>query len=103
MCKSSSATEETSNGGYRVDSVVLRIMTQQDDCICRVMIDNQIDTESGGIWKLDGLRASAPERTDCGLAVDINHIPEMSTGNVIAPIECLVNDTLRHTPLFQKS
>jgi hypothetical protein len=49
MCKSSSATEETSNGGYRVDSVVLRIMTQQDDCICRVMIDNQIDTESGGI------------------------------------------------------
>ena len=52
---------------------------------------------------MDGLRASAPERTDCGLAVDINHIPEMSTGNVIAPIECLMNDTLRHTPLFQKS
>jgi hypothetical protein len=40
MCKSSSATEETSSGGYIVDSVVLRIMTQEDDCKCRVMIDN---------------------------------------------------------------
>ena len=27
----------------------------------------------------------------------------MSTGNVIAPIECLVNGTRRHTSLFQKS
>jgi hypothetical protein len=25
----------------------------------------------------------------------------MSTGNVIAPIECLVNKTRRHTPLSQ--
>ena len=103
MCKSSSATEETNSGGYIVDSVVLRIMTQEDDCICRVMIDNQNDTVSVGIRNYDGLRASAPERADCGLAVDINHIPDMSTGNVIAPIECLVNHTIRHTSLFQKS
>ena len=103
MCKSSSATEETNYGGYRVDSVVLRIMTQQDDCICRVMMDNQIDTVSVGIRKCDGLTASAPVEADCGLAVDINYIPDMSTGNVIAPIECLVNDTIRNTPLFQKS
>ena len=103
MCKSSSATEETSSGGYKVDSVILRIMTQQDNCICRVMIDNQKDTVSVGIRKLDGLTASAPVEAECGLAIDINHIPDMSTGNVIAPIECLVNDTLRHTPLFQKS
>ena len=27
----------------------------------------------------------------------------MSTGNVIAPIECLVNGAIRDTPLFQKS
>ena len=101
MCKSSSATEETNSGGYKVDSVVLRIMTQEDDCICRVMIDNQTDTVSVGIRKVDGLTTSAPAKADCGLAVDINHIPDMSTGNLIAPIECLVNDTLRHTPLFQ--
>jgi len=103
MCMSSSATEETSSGSYIVDSVVLRIMTREDDCICRVMIDNQTETVGVGIRKFDGLTTSAPEKADCGLAVDINHIPDMSTGNVIAPIECLVNDTLRHTPLFQKS
>jgi hypothetical protein len=103
MCKSSSATEETSSGHYKVDSVILRIMTQQDDCICRVMIDNQKDTVSVGIRKFDGFITSAPEVAECGLAVDVNHIPNMSAGNVIAPIECLVNDTFRHTPLFQKS
>ena len=102
MCKSSSATEETHSGGYKVESVVLRIMTQQDDCICRVMLDNQKDTVSVGIRKCDGLTASAPKEAKCGLAVDINHIPDMSTGNVIAPIECLVSGTIRLTPLFQK-
>ena len=95
MCKSSSATEKAHSGVFRVDSVVLRIMTQEDDCICRVMINNQKDTVSVGIRKLDGLTASAPVEADCGIAVDINQIPDMSTGNVIAPIECLVNDTLR--------
>ena len=103
MCKSSSATEEATSTSYRVNSVVLRIMIQKEDCICRVMIDNQSDTIGVGIRKLDGLTASAPVEADCGLAVDINHIPDMSTGNVIAPIECLLNGTLRHTPLFQKS
>ena len=103
MCKSSSATEETYSGGYLVDSVVLCIMTQEDDCICRVMIYNQNDIVSVGIRKVDGLTASAPEKADCGLAVDVNHIPNMSTGNAIAPIECLVNGTIRDTPLFQKN
>ena len=104
MCKSSSATEETSSGGSKVESVVLRIMTQQDDCICRVTLDNQQNKlVVVGLRKYDGLQSSAPVTVDCGLAVDINHIPDMSTGNVIAPIECPVNHTLRHTPLFQKS
>jgi hypothetical protein len=102
MCKSSSATEETSSGGYKVDSVVLRIMTQEDDCICRVMIDNQIDTVSVGIGKFNCLTTSAPIEADSGFAFEINHIPDMTTGNVIAPIECLVNDTIRHTTLFQQ-
>jgi hypothetical protein len=104
MCQSSSATEEANYGGPRVDCLVLRIMTQQDDCICRVTLDNQTENPVDVGWsKYDGFITSAPEKVDCGLAVDINHIPDISTENVIAPIECLVNDTLRHTPLFQKS
>ena len=101
MCMFSSGTEEAHSGSHRVNSVVLRKMTLEDDCICRVMIDNQIDTVSVGIRKVNGLTASAPEKADCGLEVDVNHIPKKSTGNVPAPIECLVNDTIRHTPLFQ--
>ena len=104
MCKSSSATEETESAGYKVDSVVLRIMTQQDDCICRVSLDNQKEKPVVvGLNTFEGFIASAPEKADGGLAVDINHIPDMSTGIVIDPIECLVNGTRRHTPLFQKS
>ena len=104
MCKSSSATEDPHSGGYKIDSVVLRIMIQQDDCICRVTLDNQKENPVDVGWsKYDGFITSAPAKVDCGLAVDINHIPDMSTGNVIAPIACLVNDTLRHTPLFQNS
>jgi hypothetical protein len=57
------------------------------------MIDNQNDTLSVGIRKFDGLTASAPLEAECGLAVDVNHIPKVSIGNVIAPIECPVNDT----------
>jgi hypothetical protein len=102
MCKASSATEETSSGGYKVDSVVLRIVIQQNNCICRVTLDNQTEIPIAvGLRKYDGLTSSAPEKDDCGLAVDINHIPDMSTGIVKAPIECLVNGTRRHTRLFQ--
>ena len=103
MCKSSSSKEETMSGGFKIDSVVLRIMTQHDDCICRVMIDNQTDTVVLGFRKDGGLPSSAPVRAGCGLAVDINHMPDMSTGNVIAPIECLLNGTHRHTPLSQNN
>ena len=43
MCRTSSATEEQRYGYDNVDSVVLRIMIQEDNCICRVTIDNQIE------------------------------------------------------------
>lgn len=101
MCTSSSATENTISGGYRVDSVVLRIMVQQDNCICRVTIDNQIQPVSIGLSKYGGFQSSAPEKALCGLAVDINHIPDMSTGNETSPIECALNVALRNIRLFE--
>jgi hypothetical protein len=66
--------------------------------------DGQSNTKSDScrLRKFEGFQSSAPERADCGLAVDIDHIPDMSTGNVLAPTECLVNGT-PHIPLFQKS
>ena len=100
---SSFATEESHSGGYNIDSVVLRIMIQQDNCICRVTIENQIEPVSIGLRKYGGLASSAPVKAECGLAVDINHIPDMSTGSVIAPIECINNVDIRNIPLLENS
>ena len=98
-----SATEEKPSGSDNVDSVVLRIMIQQDSCICRVNIENQIELVYIGLRKYGGLISSAPMESQCGLAVDINHIPDMSTGNVIAPIKCLDNVDFRIIQLFKNS
>ena len=70
MCKSSCATEETSSGSYKVDSIALRIVMQQNKCICRVTLNNQIQKSVVvGLRKCDGLSPSAPEKADCGLAL----------------------------------
>ena len=90
------------SGNVILDSVVLRIMIQ-DNCFCRVTIDNQIEPVSIGLRKFDGLTSSTPVENECGLVVDINHIPEMSTGNVIAPIECVENTGYRSIPLLLNS
>ena len=103
MCKSSSATEEKYYGSFKLASVVLRIMIQHDNCVCRVTLDNQVEPVSIGLSKYDGLTSSAPEEVQCGLAVDINHIPDMSTGNIIAPIKCIENVNFRNLPLFENS
>jgi hypothetical protein len=78
-------------------------MIKEDKCICRVTIDNQIEPVSITLRKYSGLIASSPEEYGCGLAVDINHTPDMPTGNVIAPIECVVNSNSRNIPLYQNS
>ena len=101
MCKSNFATEDKPTGSDKVDSVLLRIMIQQDNCICRVTIDNQTQTVYTVLKKYNGLASSAPEESECGLAVDINHIPDMSTGNVTAPIGCL--DNYRFIRLFENT
>ena len=94
---------ETKSGNYPVDSVVLRIMIQQDNCICRVTTDNQIKPISIGLTRYGGVASSVPGNYECGLAVDINHIPDMSAGNVIAPVECILNDSIRNIPLLQNN
>ena len=103
MCDPQFAKEnDTHSGNFILDSVVLRIMIQ-DNCFCRVTIDNQIEPVSIGLRIFAGLASSTPVENECGLVVDINHIPDMSTGNAIAPIECVVNATVRNIPLLLNS
>ena len=103
MCMSSSATEDEKNGNYIIDSVVLRIMIQQDNCICRVTIDKQIHPIALGLGKYNDHIDSAPRTGRCGLAIDINHIPDTSTENVTAPIECVDNVGFRYIQLYENS
>ena len=103
MCESQFAKEDdTKSGNVILDSVVLRIMIQ-DNCFCRVTIDNQIEPVSIGLRIFAGLASSTPVENECGLVVDINHIPDMSTGNVIAPIECVKNTDFRNISLLLNS
>lgn len=76
ICKTSSATNES----YKVDSVVLHILIQQDNCVCQKQPVSLVLGMSGDSSALDG--------GECGFAVDINHIP---TGNAITPTECSSN------------
>ena len=103
MCKSSFATEEKQSGNDNIDSVVLRIIIQQDNCICRVTIDKQIQPIALGLGKYNDHIDSAPRGGRCGLAIDINHIPNISTGNVTAPIECVDNVGFRYIQLYENS
>ena len=103
MCKSGFTIEEIPSGSDQVDSVVLRIMMQQDNCVCRITIENQIQTVYTALNKYGGYSSSTPVESECGLAVDIIHIPAMSTGNVIAPIECIENVGNRIIPLIKNS
>ena len=103
MCKSSFATEEKPFRGDKVDSVVLRIMIQQDNCICRVTIDIQIRPISIGLRKYNGIASSTPVEKECGHAFDITHIPDISTGYVIVPIEFIDNVDIRNIPLLLNS
>ena len=87
MCKESSAVEEHISGTLSNDSVVLRIITQQDHCICQLTLLNQTKDETLILRKQDASVNAAPINDTCGLAVDIHHI---STGNhtAIDPIQC---------------
>ena len=87
MCKESSAVEENISGTLSNDSVVLRINTHQDHCICQLTLLNQTEDETLIVRKQDGSVNASPINDACGLAVDIHHIP---TGNhhVIDPIQC---------------
>jgi hypothetical protein len=87
MCTESSAEEENISGTLSNDSVVLRINSQQDHCICQLTLSNQTKDETLYLRKHDGSKNAAPINDSCGLAVDIHHIP---TGNhkAIDPIQC---------------
>lgn len=99
MCTTDYATEENSNGGTTVDSVALRVTTQQDGCTCELKLQNQKNTYTLYIRKYDSVLSAAPEEEACGLAIDIeykipNNLPEIKD-----PIECTKGTDIRSISL----
>jgi len=88
MCNGSSAVEESISGTLSNDSVVLRIITHQDHCICHLTLLNQTEDETLMLRKHGGSKNAAPINDACGLAVDIHHIPK-GNHKVIEPIHCI--------------
>ncbi|VDI25836.1 Hypothetical predicted protein [Mytilus galloprovincialis] len=81
MCTTDFATEESTNGGIKTDSVALRVMTQQNGCTCEVSLQNQYNTHVIYMRRYDNLKSAGPEEEACGLAIQIvytipNNVPE---------------------------
>lgn len=88
MCVTNYAIEDDSNGGTTVDSVALRVMTQQDGCTCEVTLLNQQDIYTLYVRKYDLRINAAPENSACGFAIDMEYNVQNNHSGTEDPIEC---------------
>lgn len=88
MCTDDFTIEENKDGYKTVDSVLLRITKQQNDCTCHVSLQNNATNYTIFMSKYGGLSHSAPVKTNCGLAVDVDYVDTSITTRSIQPIAC---------------
>ncbi|XP_063404606.1 uncharacterized protein LOC134688068 [Mytilus trossulus] len=99
MCTDDSAIEDSVDGSKAVDSVLLRITKQQHNCICHVSLQNNATNYTIYMSKYDGLSKSAPEQTNCGLAVDVNYVDTSYRTRSLQSIYCTHGTGLRSIAL----
>ncbi|XP_052088031.1 uncharacterized protein LOC127725216 isoform X2 [Mytilus californianus] len=88
MCTTQYAKEEKINGGTTIDSVALRVMTQQDGCTCEVTLQNQTSIYTLFMRKYDMKTNAAPENQECGLAIEIDYNIPNNFPETKDPVEC---------------
>ncbi|CAC5372612.1 unnamed protein product [Mytilus coruscus] len=88
MCTTDYATEENNNGGTTVDSVALRVMTQQDGCTCEVTLQNQTSIYTIYMRKYDLMTNAAPGNQECGLAIEMKYSIPNNIPDTKDPVEC---------------
>lgn len=101
MCTSDNANEGPKNGGLTIDSVALRVMTQQDGCTCRVSLENHSNSYTVYMRKYDLLTSAGPEHEACGLAIDIDYISPENFPENKDSIECTKGINTRSVSLSQ--
>ncbi|CAC5366883.1 unnamed protein product [Mytilus coruscus] len=88
MCTDDFAIEENLNGSKTVDSVLLRIIKQQSNCICHVSLQNNAMNYTIFMSIYEEQSNAAPEQQNCGLAVDVDYVDTSNTTRSLQPIEC---------------
>lgn len=101
MCTNDFANEDPQNKGTTIDSVALRVMTQQDGCTCEVSLQNQFRVYSIFVRRYDLLTSAAPELKACGLAIDIDFTSPQHLPGSKASIECTQGTNSRSVSLSQ--
>ncbi|CAG2239013.1 unnamed protein product [Mytilus edulis] len=95
MCTDDYATEENFNGSSTVDSVLLRITKQQNNCSCHVSLQNNATNYTMFMSKYGGQRSAGPEQQNCGLAVEVEYVDTSNTTRSLLPIECTRGTDIR--------
>ncbi|CAC5366885.1 unnamed protein product [Mytilus coruscus] len=99
MCTDDSAIEDNNDGTKHVDSVLLRITKQQNNCICHVSLQNNATDYTIYMSKYDGQSNAAPEQQNCGLAVDVDYVDTSDTTRSLQSIQCTSGTSIRSIAL----
>ncbi|XP_052088021.1 uncharacterized protein LOC127725204 isoform X2 [Mytilus californianus] len=99
MCSDDSVVEDSVYGTKVVDSVLLRITKQQNNCICHVSLQNTFTNYTIYMSKYDGQPNAAPEQQKCGLAVDVDYVDTSDTTRSLQSIECNSGTSIRSIAL----
>ncbi|VDI16029.1 Hypothetical predicted protein [Mytilus galloprovincialis] len=99
MCTDDSAIEDSVDGIKPVDSVVLRITKQQNNCICHVSLQNNATNYTIYMSKYEGQSNAAPTQQNCGLEVDVIYIDTLDTARSLQSIACSSGTGMRSIAL----
>lgn len=95
MCTNESTVEENVDGYKAVDSVLLSIKKQLNNCICYVSLLNTLTNYTIYMSKYKGLIKSAPGKQNCGLAVDVQYLDTSNTTRSLQSIHCYSGTSMR--------
>lgn len=100
MCSYNSIEENSLLYGNKpVDSVLLRITKQQDNCTCHVSLQKNVTDYTIYMSKYEGRLSAAPEHQNCGLAVDVEFEYTSDTSQPLSPIACTSGTSVRSIAL----
>lgn len=88
MCTNDSVVEDSKDGYKAVDSVLLRITKQQNNCTCHISLHKTVTNYTIYMSKYGELSNSAPGEPKCGLAVDVEYVETSDTSRPLKSIEC---------------